>query len=103
MVKGKKQLVQVDKSGAQFTFCPGKAQWYPLADHIFRQCKDAYYTGYLPEPGAYLDQSELFCESYAVFCERFKEREYNRTWSDVGKFAPEVIKALSDIILAPWK
>jgi hypothetical protein len=103
-VKGAKDKTwQVDKAGAKFGFCPGKAKWYPEMAQLFNECKAAHLTGYLPEPGRFWDQHELFCEVYHIFVERYHDRHYARVWRDIHTFAPEVIKAFGEIVLAPWK
>lgn len=82
------------KRGIGFTFCPGKATWYPLILELYDACRVALETGILPRQGGVEDQSELFGEVFPTFVERWKARTYERIWGDVQAFTEAVLKSL---------
>ena len=100
---GSREMWSVDRYGVMLPFCPAKATWYPNIMQLFIECKAAYYTGYLPKPGDFWDQDQTFCEVYHVFVERFEDRKYARVWDKVNKIIPDVLKALGEIVTAPFR
>lgn len=84
----------MDSRGSKYQFCPGKATWSPRVTKTFLDCKATYFSGILPEEKPFQEQSPMFVQSYPVFCEIWKERNYGRIWGDVNKFAEEVFKAI---------
>ena len=88
----------VDDYSRKYLFCPGKATWYPDIAELFEQCRIAIETGHLPRAGALEDQPDLFVEVYPDFVERWKSRQYYRTWRDVVDFTPKVLEQIGKMI-----
>jgi hypothetical protein len=84
----------VDDFSLSYSFCPGKATWYEDIAEVFDQCRIALETGILPSKGSLNDQSEMFCEAFPIFLARWKERQYNRIWTDVRDYTKQVLEAL---------
>lgn len=84
----------VDASGLPFSFCPGKATWYPGVVQAFGACRIALETGILPEAGSLADQDQLFVDVFPTFVERWKSRTYEKVWNDVRKFTKSVLEAV---------
>jgi hypothetical protein len=87
----------VDQVSLKYSFCPGKATWYPEVAKVFEWCRIALETGILPEEGSYLDQPALFVEVFPTFVERWRERSYQRVWLDISEFSPKVIEAFGKL------
>jgi hypothetical protein len=86
------------KDGPKYSFCPGKATWYPELAIVFEQCFVANETGILPSDGSFQDQSELFVEAFPTFVERWKWRWYGRVWHDVSDATGKVFEALGKML-----
>lgn len=89
-----KAKIRVDRPGAYYGFCPGKATWYPEMVALVEECRVALETGILPKEGSFEEQSEMFCEAFPHFVDRWKERTYLRIWSDVHNFTESTLKSL---------
>ena len=85
---------KVDDFGLAFSFCPGKATWYPEIAELFLQCRVTLETGILPEGGSFAEQSESFVEVFPDFVLRWKERTYNRIWQDTRDFTKSVLESI---------
>lgn len=85
---------KVDAISVQQTFCPGKATWFEEIQEIYQDCRVALETGILPKEGSLEDQDELFTDVFPTFVERWRERAYERTWSDVRAFTKVVLEAV---------
>ena len=85
---------KVDEYGLEYSFCAGKATWYPEIAELFLQCRVALETGILPERGSYLDQPEMFVDAFPDFVQRWKERTYNRVWQDTRDFTKSVLESI---------
>lgn len=79
----------------KYTFCPGKATWYPEMLALFDELVLAYHTGIFPDSGSFYEQDELFVECFPQFYLSFKERNYGRVWSDVVEFSEHILKAVA--------
>jgi hypothetical protein len=84
----------VDRGSLAYTFCPGKATWYPWALLLVQDCLVAAETGILPREGSLQDQDALFVEVFPLFVRRWKERCYDRLWVDVRAFAKAILEAV---------
>ena len=84
----------ITASNLRFSFCPGKATWFPEIAELFHHCRIAYETGILPDTGALLDQDEMFNEVFPFFVERWKEKSYGRVWGDVRKYTEKILTAI---------
>jgi len=92
--KNLKKPKKVDGYGLEYSFCAGKAMWYPEIATLFEELQVAYFTGLLPEPGTVKDQDEVFAEVFPSFVDRWQHRSYYRVWSDVDEYAPKVFEAI---------
>lgn len=93
-----KNPVAPDDHSLKYSFCVAKATWFPRAARLYDQCRVACETGIMPK-GTSLDEQEyLFTDVFPAFVERWKTRTYYRTWNDVFDFAPEVLKAIANMI-----
>lgn len=48
----------------------------------------------MPKGGNFEDQDEVFFEALPLFINRWRERNYQRVWDDVGDFTQKVLKAV---------
>jgi len=90
-----KSPMAVSKNGVKYTFCPGKSTWYEQTADIYDQCVVAAETGILPNEGGFVDQEALFAGVFPFFVEKYREKRYQRTWSDVSEFANDILKTVA--------
>jgi hypothetical protein len=90
--------ISVDSYGLKLTFCPAKATWYHEFTELFSQLLVALETGILPKGGNLEDQDQLFVELFPYFVDRYRARQYSRSWADVITFAPKVLEAIGKMI-----
>lgn len=92
------RLISVDQYGIKLPFCPAKAIWYHEFTNLFSVLLVALETGILPKAGSLEDQDQLFVELFPYFVDRYRSRQYNKTWSDVLAFTPKVLEAIGKMI-----
>lgn len=85
---------RVDNMGMEFYFCPGKATWYEEIVELFEQCRITLETGIMPKSGSFQDQDSAFVDSFPLFVQRWRERNYGRIWSDVQDFTSKVLESI---------
>jgi hypothetical protein len=90
--------ISVDDVGLKLKFCPGKATWYDEYTILFYNMVMALETGILPKEGSFEDQDELFVSLFPFFVDRYRTRQYSRTWNDVINFTPKVLEAIGKMI-----
>jgi len=92
------RLISVDQNGIKLPFCPAKATWYDEFTNLFSVLLVALETGILPKAGSLEDQDQLFVELFPYFVDRYRARQYNKTWTDVLSFTPRVLEAIGKMI-----
>jgi hypothetical protein len=85
---------KIESSGESYSFCPGKATWYPEISEVFEQCRVAMDTGIMPKQGSLEDQDEMFFECFPMFVTKWKDRTYQKIWADVQSFTKTVLEAI---------
>lgn len=90
-----KKPKKIDDASLSYSYCPGKATWYPEIAELFEQCRVTLDAGILPKDGNYLDQDELFVEVFPFFVRRWKERNYDKIWSDVRDFVVPILEGFA--------
>lgn len=85
----------VSKGGQKYSFCPGKSTWYEHIAELYDQCLVACETGILPKEGGISDQDEQFAGVFPFFIERWRDKRYQRVWSDVSEFTNDVLKTVA--------
>ena len=90
-----KRTIRVDDKSLAYTFCPGKATWYPEIAQLYLSCRIAQATGIMPREGGLDRQSAAFPDALHQFIERWQERMYGRVWGDIGTFVGKVISSFS--------
>lgn len=90
--------ISVDTYGLKLSFCPAKATWYHEFTVLYSQLLVALETGILPKEGSLEDQDEMFVSLFPFFVERYRMRQYNKTWADVLGFTPKVLEAIGKMI-----
>lgn len=76
-----------------YTFCPGKATWFPEAAALYIACRIACATGIMPREGGLDAQAAAFPEALHAFIDRWQERMYGRVWADIGTFVGKVLSS----------
>lgn len=84
----------VDRLGFPVPFCPGKARWSEEMAEVFNQCLILVETGASPNRGGMSEQSAILNEVLPVFLVRWRERLYQRLWSDVSAYTKSVLQAV---------
>lgn len=90
--------ISVDDQGMKLTFCPAKATWYDEYTTLFYNMIMSLETGILPKSGSFDEQDSLFVSLFPFFIDRYRAREYGRTWNDVYNFTPKVLEAIGKMI-----
>ena len=90
--------ISIDSLGMKLSFCPAKATWYDEYTILFYEMVMTLETGILPKGGSFEDQSSLFVQLFPFFVDRYKSRQYSRTWGDVYEFTPKVLEAIGKMI-----
>ena len=85
---------KLEGSNIEYTFCPGKASWYPDIIELFSQCRVAMETGIMPNEGSFLDQQDIFTEVFPTFVSYWKDRYYQRIWKDIQDYTKIVLESL---------
>lgn len=90
--------ISVDEAGLKLPFCPGKATWYHEFTNLYSLLLVSLETGILPKEGSLEDQDAMFVELFPFFVDRYRYRQYHKTWADVLAFAPKVLEAIGKMI-----
>lgn len=48
----------------------------------------------MPISGCFEDQHHLFVDTFPVFVEKWRERNYQKVWNDVSDFTQSTLKAV---------
>lgn len=77
-----------------YPFCPGKATWGQDTADLFDACRVALETGILPVGSNLEDQDAHFTAALPVFIDRWRERAYQRTWTDASEYLSMLLASL---------
>jgi len=89
-----KAPMAVGPGGLAYSFCPGKATWDQDTAELFDTCRVTLETGIMPIGGELGDQDAHFAAALPVFVDRWRERAYQRAWSDGGEFLSQVLGSI---------